>query len=208
MNCIDEFNTILADYINLNKTRINTLECKVETITTKLKSLQEYGKNYINVTPQGSYRHKTIIKPNKNNDQFDADVVLYLRTIEGWKPSDYIENLYSYFREDGNYKDIVGRKTRCMTIDYAGEFHLDIVPCIVKKGFLFSKDRFYVLNRIEDIEEETDGEGYAAWFTEQNSKTHSDNLIKSIRLFKYLRDIKRTFSAKSGIVDYAYCESS
>ena len=37
----------------------------------------------------------------------------------------YIEELHSIFRNDGTYRDKVPRKSKCVTIDYTGDFHLD-----------------------------------------------------------------------------------
>ena len=52
-------------------------------------------------------------------------------------------------------------------------------------------------NRSENIEEKTDPQGYTEWLKDKNKKIENNNLVKSIRLFKYLRGIKQTFSCKS-----------
>ena len=77
-----------------------------------------------------------------------------------------------------------------MTIDYAGDFHLDVVPRVTFGG------RHYVCNLIDNKFEETDGIGYRDWFNEQNRIT-GGNLKRVVRLLKYLRDHKNNYSAKS-----------
>ena len=77
-----------------------------------------------------------------------------------------------------------------MTVDYAGDFHLDVVPRVTKDG------KHFVCNRIENKFEETDGNGYREWFNEKNRIT-GGNLKRVVRLLKYLRDHKNSFTAKS-----------
>jgi hypothetical protein len=84
-----------------------------------------------------------------------------------------------------------------VVVDYKGEFHIDIVPTFVRnEGFFIEDSHTYITNRIDNILEETNPEGYIDWFDKKNKQTNG-NLIKVIRLAKYLRDIKQTFSVKS-----------
>ena len=69
-------------------------------------------------------------------------------------------------------------------------FHLDVVPRVTIKG------RHYVCNRHENKFEETDGNGYREWFNGKNRIT-GGNLKKVVKLLKYLRDHKNSFTAKS-----------
>ena len=80
--------------------------------------------------------------------------------------------------------------TRCVTVDYAGDFHLDVAPRVTIHG------KHYVCNRIENRFEETDGNGYRDWFNERDRIT-GGNLKRVVRLLKYLRDPKNSFAAKS-----------
>ena len=41
---------------------------------------------------------------------------------------DYIHAIYRALKQNQNYADKLRLKTRCVTIDYAGDFHLDVVP--------------------------------------------------------------------------------
>ena len=93
-------------------------------------------------------------------------------------------------KENDNYANKLNLKTRCVTIDYAGDFHLDVVPRVTIDG------RHYICNRIDNKFEETDGTGYRDWFNEQNRIT-GGNLKRVVRLLKYLRDHKNNYTAKS-----------
>ena len=77
-----------------------------------------------------------------------------------------------------------------MTVDYAGDFHLDVVPRVTIDG------KHYVCNRVDNKFEETDGNGYRDWFNEKNRIT-GGNLKRVVRLLKHLRDHKNSFTAKS-----------
>jgi hypothetical protein len=62
MKLIAEFEKFLADEVNLNKTRIETLTNRVEAIQKFLET-SGWRPKILRFTPQGSWAHKTIIKP-------------------------------------------------------------------------------------------------------------------------------------------------
>src|SRR4051812_901760 len=128
MKLIDYFKSFLEEEVNLNATRLNRLNDSIESITTFLEGSTTFADNFIDTIPQGSLAHKTIIKPVRANDEFDADILLYLTEFAGWEAKDYVEILYSCFRGSTVYRDMVSRRTRCITINYAGDYHIDVVP--------------------------------------------------------------------------------
>lgn len=185
------FEDFLKKEVDLNQTRLDILTQRVEAVTTLLKSRLDGYRKYV---PQGSYAQGTIIKPVADNDEFDADILVLIRD-KNFDPyefrEDYVKKVYDIFRNDGRYKDIVRLKKRCSTLDYSGDFHLDVVPCVEHDGY------FYVCNRDEGKYEQTDGGEYQNWFASRNRITGRNCLRKVVRLFKFLRDHKNTFSIKS-----------
>ncbi|MBI1880418.1 MAG: nucleotidyltransferase [Chloroflexi bacterium] len=190
MKHVQTFVDFMKDEVNLNQSRIDLLEKRLKTITNFLKESDLLKDNFLETKPQGSYAHKTIIKPLPNKE-FDVDILVFLKEFEDWGPKDYINNIYYLFKNNETYEDMVYRRTRCIVINYSGDFHIDLVPCIEIEG------QYYIFNRKENEREKTDGEGYDNWFRNQNSIVGGKQLIKVTRLTKYLRDIKGTFSAKS-----------
>ena len=184
------FNEFLANHVNLNQSRLNTLEKRVETITNLLKDKLSGYRMY---SPQGSYAHGTIIRPVQDNDEFDADILVFIKDddFDPNKFTDYVSEIYEIFKKDGNYKDKVEKNTRSVKLDYAGDFHLDIVPCIEHEN------DHYICNRNEEKFEKTDGDGYKKWLNEKNKIVGGNNFRKATRLFKFLRDHKDNFSVKS-----------
>jgi hypothetical protein len=193
------FEDFMKTKVNLNLTRINTLREKVDTITSFIEGDDLFCDMLIDVEPQGSWAQKTIIKPATDSDEFDADVLVYISENEDWDAQDYINELYKIFNSSGDYKALASRKTRCVRIKYAGDFHVDLVPTIRRTDFI-GNDRVYITNRDENIFEETNPEGYLEWFNQQNATVGNNYLIKVIRLAKYLRDIKNRFSVSSILI--------
>lgn len=188
MKHMPAFNEFLENVVNLNQSRLDRLNDHVDAVETFLR---ENLDSFIKIEPQGSYATKTIIKPVNDNQEYDADIQIFVKYQEEKEPKDYIEELYDVFSENGTYKDKVKRSSRCVTLDYAGDFHLDCVPCIPKPD---GTER--ICNRSTNLFETTDGTGYRDWFIQKNSITNG-YLRKTTKLLKYLRDHKRTFTAKS-----------
>lgn len=189
------FSVFLASEVNLRQTRLDQLDERVSAIDHFLSNgNDEIARRFIQTIPQGSYAHRTIINPVDDGDEFDADILLELTEEPGWSPRDYVEELYKAFRSSSRYRNMVSRHARCVKVDYANEFHIDVVPYVTRHG------EHYICNRDDDEFELTNPEGFNEWLDQQNQVT-GGKLIKTIRLLKYLRDYKNTFSAKSVILN-------
>ena len=183
----EDFRKFLSDHVNVNDSRMKRLRRAVRAVDDYLS---DNLKGYQNMERQGSFALGTIIKPVKKNGEFDADIQIVMNPNDDWEPKDYINAIYNALDENANYSDKLRRKTRCVTIDYAGDFHLDVVPRVTIQG------QHYVCNRLENEFEPTDGNGYRDWFNEKNRITDG-NLKRAVRMLKYLRDHKGNFTAKS-----------
>ena len=187
------FETFLEDEVNLNQTRIGTLTDRVKAIEEFLWGAS-WGPQIIRFSPQGSWAHKTIIRP-PGEQGFDADDLVVVQPVTGWRPQDYIVKLKDAFGTSGIYKDRAGLHTRCVRLEYAGDFKIDVVPCVVNRPD--GTSQFEVCNRNDNRFEPTDGEAYNRWFAQRNDWVGNDSLREVTRLLKYLRDIKTTFTCKS-----------
>ena len=187
MKPIEDFNKFLSDTVNIDESRIDRLNTHVDAVSTYLSRNLE---GYVKIERQGSYALRTLIKPLEGRE-YDADLLLFMKFVPGREPADYIADVYRCLRESGTYAEMVHRKTRCAYLDYSGDFHLDIVPCIIEVG-----GQRYVCNRDTNKFEPTDGTGYRDWFNKKNSVTNG-NLKRVTRLLKYMRDHKGNFTAPS-----------
>ena len=185
-NIIQDFETFMSDHVNLNPARYRRLQTGARAVSEYLsQNLPGFQKT----ERQGSLAFKTIIRP-VNDHEFDVDMLAFMDEDEDIEPKHYIERVYRTMKANGNYADKVHRKTRCVVVDYAGDFHMDIVPCVKRRGGV------YICNKHTNEFEPTDGTGFRDWFNGKNEVTHG-NLKLVARLLKYLRDHKRTFTAPS-----------
>ena len=181
------FSDFLSDHVNLNDSRLDRLKSGVRGVNGHLK---EHLTGYQKMERQGSYALGTLIKPVDDNDEYDADIQIVMKHNPKWEPKEYVLEINRTLAANKTYADKLRLKTRCVTVDYAGDFHLDVVPRVTING------EHYVCNRIDNKFEETDGTGYRDWANEKNRIT-GGNLKRVVRLLKYLRDHKNSFTAKS-----------
>ena len=192
MKHLTYFQDFLSKEVNLNETRLQKLNSSSSAVDAFLSgNLDLYEKT----ERQGSYGLKTIIKP-VGPREYDADLLLYMTYDEDKEPKDYINDVYDCLKGNDNYKDKVHRRTRCIYIDYTGDFHLDLVPCITQQDWLTQEEEYFICNNKENKFELTDGTGYRDWFNEK-TKITDGNLKRGTRLLKFLRDHKGNFSVKS-----------
>ena len=97
-------------------------------------------------------------------------------------------------KRNTTYKDKIQRKNRCVRIQYANDCHVDVVPSITlddgREAIIYYRDNEF---------EETNPVGFADWMKERDDITDGQ-LRRVIRLFKWLRDFKNTFSCPSVIL--------
>lgn len=180
------FDTLLRDTVNLPQARLDQLSDRVGSIYDALLADAALGDLVIGKTPQGSWAHRTIIKPAEGKE-YDADVLIHLDENYDWsddKP-EYINELYRALGRAG-YADR-HRKTRCVRVQYANDCHIDLVPYVTT--WAGAK----IVNRATGEWEDTNPQGFAAWMNERDTITNG-NFRKVVRLMKFLRDHKNSFT--------------
>ncbi|PWB95169.1 SMODS domain-containing nucleotidyltransferase [Methylosinus sporium] len=193
MKLIEHFNDFLRDEVNLNTTRLGLLEDSIDAVKKFIRE-SSWSPQIREFAPQGSWAHKTIIKPLPDKE-YDADLLVYVEPVDDWKASDYLNTLYDIFKDSGIYKDMARRYSHCVTLEYAKERRLDIAPCIVRAGLL--SESYEVCNRNTNQFEGTAPRAYTDWLIEKNTRTGNNQFRKATRLFKYMRDIKGNFTCQS-----------
>lgn len=196
MKHLNVFHDFLKHSVNLNQSRLDQLANRVRAIVDYLKDDEELGDLYLDHHRQGSWAHQTIIRPVGENDEFDADFLLDLETQSAWleNPRECLHDLRAAFKRSETYKKMVQKKNRCVRIDYANECHIDVVP------YLRLDDSCEVIvNYAENRFERTNPRGFSAWMKERDDLA-GGNLRRVLRLLKYLRDYKNTFSCPSVVL--------
>ena len=112
------------------------------------------------VFPQGSVKIKTTVRP-RGQDEYDVDLVLLLNTA-----IDDAMQLYGLVRDrllaHKTYAGILEEKKRCLRLNYAGQFHLDVLPA--RPTFRLGSTGLWVPDKELRGWSVSDPKGYACWF--------------------------------------------
>lgn len=196
MKLTDYFDVLLKDTVNLSQVKLDSLDSRVEAVYKALKADDQIGHLILGKTPQGSWAHKTIINPVGDNE-FDADFMLDMSENTDWSddPKKYIEEVYAALHRHSTYGNMPhSRKCRCVRLVYANSMHLDIVPHLN-----LADGREVIVNRDENVWELTNPQGFTNWMGDKDTLAKG-NLRKVIRLMKYLRDHKNSFTGTRSIL--------
>lgn len=79
------------------------------------------------IYPQGSMRIGTTNRPWVG-DEFDLDLVCQLHGCGNAYPNTVYDAVYARLADNELYRPILEKKNRCVRLNYAGNFHLDIIP--------------------------------------------------------------------------------
>lgn len=193
MKHTDYFNSFLTNSVNLSKLKLETLDDRVERLYTRLKNDDEFGDEIVSKKLQGSRAQRTIIEP-QNGKEFDGDVMIRLRYNPDWEdnPREYTNALYRTLKRVIPDRDFE-RKCRCVRVHYQG-MHIDFVPYVVHPD-----GHEAIINRDDNTFERTAPAAFTQWMREQDDIANK-NLRKVIRLIKYLRDHKNSFTGTSSII--------
>jgi hypothetical protein len=188
------FRDFMSNTVNLEQKHLDELGTHVNAIYTALKGNSDLGDRVLECLPQGSWAHRTIIEPLPG-DEFDADILLRLEYDESWEWKDYISEVRAALKRHYRYKDMLGvRKDRCVRVVYAGDCHVDVVPYVEHP--LYGS---VIVNQTLNTWEASNPDGFTAWMLERDQAANRQ-MRKVVRLLKYLRDYKNTFSVPSVIL--------
>ncbi len=81
------------------------------------------------VYPQGSMRIRAAIRPI-NGKEFDVDLVCEFKIMPHRDPKVVKKIVWDRFHNSDRYRNLAVERNRCVQIQYAGDFHMDVMPCI------------------------------------------------------------------------------
>lgn len=196
MKLVLDFRDLLKNKVNLDDTRLELLDSRVDSVFTVLKADEGIGSYVKDKIPQGSWAHKMIIRPAPDQE-FDADFLLRMEENPDWhdQPVEYLKYLRSVLVNHGTYANMpVRRKCRCVRLVYAGDCHLDIVAFVRRPD-----GTTWIVNGDDNEWEPTNPEGYTRWIGEKDTIT-GGNLRKVVRLLKFIRDRRGAFDGTRSII--------
>ena len=199
MKLLDYFDSFMTNTVNLDQPRLDELAAQVDAIYAIASNDDALGPHVEDYIRTGSWAHRTIIKPVRNKD-FDGDILLQIEEVEGWEPVRYFTETRDAFLRDEGTRDLTdARHDRCVRIDLSDVGHIDVVPYIVRTNAEDGDEEESIVNAATNEFEETSPRGLAEWVRD-NDRLANGYLRKTIRLMKYLRDYKATFSIPSIIL--------
>ena len=136
----DPADILLADVaigVQLSQTDYKKAVQRYRTIDAWIKRQESpLGDRVELLYPQGSMAIGATIASKLKTDEFDIDVVAQLDLPDEVSPRESLDLLCMAIRgEQGSrYYRMTERKTRCVTINYSDDMHLDVTPALRMRG--------------------------------------------------------------------------
>lgn len=118
----------------------------------------------LSIYPQGSFRLKTTVKPY-NDEEYDLDFVAEISSKSSMTPKQLYDHIYRILKNDGTHNEMVEQKSRCIRVNYANDFHLDIMP-----GKLINESTHEIIvpdKELQNWYHHSNPIGFANWFEHQ-----------------------------------------
>lgn len=169
----------IAQSLQLDATRKKRMEDAYNAISKFLNEDQGFFKNIqSDVYVQGSTAIGATCKPIKKNE-FDLDIVVHIKHLfTNYTPDQIYNELVKVIENSGIYKDKIEKKKRCIRINYANDFHMDIMPGCIK--LIFDDKNIKVPDRELKNWTDSNPRGYIEWFLNK-SKTVAPSLLENYR---------------------------
>lgn len=169
INQLDDLLQRVGQKLQISKTQRELAEQRYNAVGTWLSKDEELFKEKdVDIYPQGSLSISTTVKPLQQQE-YDLDLVCEIK--ENWQQKDPIELLDSIekrLKEHDTYKPMVERKNRCIRLNYANEFHMDILPAHPTDNGL--NTNLKVPDRKAEDWKDSNPKGYAGWFNERSEQ--------------------------------------
>jgi len=131
------------------------------------------------IYPQGSMAHGTTVRPYNSLHEYDLDLVCQLHYCGHEDPVRVYERVYARLAQHETYRQMLERKKRCLRLNYAGAFHLDILPACPNGNLL--PGSILVPDCKLECWKHSNPKGLAAWFLESCKRREQ---VAQERLFK------------------------
>lgn len=112
------------------------------------------------IYPQGSMALQTTVKPLRRME-YDLDLVCEVQP-SGHSAMQLFDLVYTRLHENGTYRPILEKKNRCVRLNYAGNFHLDIIPA--RPDGSRPPPSVVIPDRTLEAWTRSNPKGYATWF--------------------------------------------
>lgn len=171
---LDDLLRIICEELQISESRYREAEERYKSVNKYLEA--ERSPFYAfkpDIYPQGSMKLGTTVKPI--DGPHDLDFVLELAAShEHVDPMKLLDSLYFYLHDSNIYGPMVSRKNRCVRIEYANEFYIDIL--IACQNLRAPSSCIKVPDRKVAGWKDSNPRGYAAWFESRSALYLSPSL--------------------------------
>lgn len=177
---LDDLLDRMAESLQLDKTRYDLMIQHYEAIKKWIEADELFFKPFkYELYPHGSVKIRTTVKPI-GKDEFDLDLALHLKTQWGnHTPEKIYSELKRRLSEHSVYKEKLELKNRCVRLNYAGDFHMDILPGIQENEW--DEDKLRIPDRALGYWVSSNPRGYSKWFLNKTNIVKLSLLEKAIR---------------------------
>lgn len=175
---IDDLLDKIAEGIQLDATRRTRMEAAYNAVNDWLNADEGFFKKYpFEVYPQGSVSIGTPIKPLAK-DEFDLDTVIHINVaMQMFTPQQIFNELKRRLSENGKYKGMIELKNRCIRLNYAGDFHMDILIGVQESPS--DSNKIKVPDRKLNAWTSSNPKGYTTWFMNKANTVRQSVLEKA-----------------------------
>ena len=154
----------ICNKLQLQPSLYELAEKRYHTIANIIQNDSAFYSIELNMYAHGSFRLKTTVKPLKDNE-YDLDFVVELPLNSTISPKVLYEHIYRILANDGIHNGMVEKKTRCIRVNYANEFHMDIMPGQLLNQW--TKEIIVPDRELKNWYHHSNPKGFADWFEEQ-----------------------------------------
>lgn len=154
---------------------------RYKTIAGIIQDDDAFNHIRLHIYPHGSFRLKTTVKPF-GGDEYDLDFVAELPMGTTMMPQELYDHIYRILSQDGVHNDMIEKKSRCIRVNYANDFHLDIMPGKLVNPM--TKEIIVPDRGLSNWIHKSNPIGFAEWF-ENQAKTHIVAELNEIRKSVY-----------------------
>lgn len=160
---LDDLLNRIAESLQLDKTRREKMETAYKAVSEWIEVDEGFFADVeFEIYPHGSVLVGTTVKPN-NKEEFDLDFVMHIRMdLDKYDPEEVYRELRRRLEQHETYKQMLVPKNRVLRLNYAGDFHIDIMPGC--QEFTFDPDRILVRDKKLKNSVSSNPRGFGRWF--------------------------------------------
>lgn len=176
---MDDLLDKMAASIQLDTTRRERMETSYNGVKDWIEKDEGFFKGvFFHIYPQGSVRIGTAIKP-LSSDEFDLDIVIHLvSNRENITPDQLYKELQRRLLANGTYEKMLELKNRCVRLNYAGDFHMDILPGIQENRY--DENKIVIPDKELGQWVSSNPKGYSEWFINKANSIKQSILEKAL----------------------------